>query len=125
MAQRRTTGCEKPCEKTLYSINLVQTVKSDDLFDEAQTILNKTGSEFSSLLILTHVPKIIVLKYEEQLVYTWLSFISDVGGILGIFLGFSLWSIHSAIIGPFVKKLESKISNHMMQNDSSETIVGY
>ena len=87
-------------------------------------VLN-TGFNTSSMLVINHLVQKTVKTVKEEPKYTTITFISDVGGILGIFLGFSLWSIHSAIIAPFVKKLESKISDHMMQNDSSETIVGY
>ena len=83
------------------------------------------GFNTSSMLVINHLVQKTVKTVKEEPKYTTITFISDVGGILGIFLGFSLWSIHSAIIAPFVKKLESKISDHMMQNDSSETIVGY
>ena len=108
---KKNTGCEKPCEKNLYSINLIQTVNSDDMLDEAHTILKETASEFSSLLILSHVPKIILVKYEEQLVYTWLSFISDIGGIMGVFLGLSIWSLYSIFITPFTTKIDEWISS--------------
>ena len=83
------------------------------------------GFNTSSMLVINHLVQKTVKTVKEEPKYTTITFISDVGGILGIFLGFSLWSIHSAIIAPFVKKLESKISDQMMQNDSNEAIVGY
>lgn len=43
-----------------------------------------------------------------MLKYTVITFISDVGGILGIFIGFSFWSVHSALIAPIFKRFESK-----------------
>ena len=93
--------------------------------DKSKEIIQNTGFNTSSMLVINHLVQKTVKTVKEEPKYTTITFISDVGGILGIFLGFSLWSIHSAIIAPFVKKLESKISDHMMQNDSNETIVGY
>ena len=52
-----------------------------------------------------HSQKRAIQKFEESLKYTVITFISDVGGILGIFLGFSFWSIHATAIIPLLKKI--------------------
>ena len=93
--------------------------------DKSKEIIQNTGFNTSSMLVINHLVQKTVKTVKEEPKYTTITFISDVGGILGIFLGFSLWSIHSAIIAPFVKKLESKISDHMMQNCDGETTVGF
>ena len=62
------------------------------------------------MLIINRVHEETIKKVEEMPKYTTISLISDIGGILGIFLGFSLLSIHSVIIGPLMEKLESKLN---------------
>ena len=78
--------------------------------DGSKDIIEKIGFNTSSMLIINHVHEENIRKVEEMPKYTMITLISDIGGILGIFLGFSLLSIHSAIIGPLVEKLESKLN---------------
>ena len=47
-----------------------------------------------------------IRKNEELPVYTAFSFISDVGGILGLFLGLSFWQLSVELITPIAQKLE-------------------
>ena len=50
--------------------------------------------------MITHVPKLAVLQYEEVPSYTFITFLSAIGRIMGVFMGFSLWSFHSMCIAP-------------------------
>ena len=50
-----------------------------------------------------------IALHEEIPRYTLISFISDAGGIAGVFLGFSFWSLHSILIAPLVAKLEANL----------------
>ena len=81
--------------------------------DKSKDIVKATGSNTSSILIINHIRKRTIRTVEEAPKYTIITFISDVGGILGIFLGFSFWSIHSAVIAPLVNKFESNFSNNL------------
>ena len=63
------------------------------------------GQNTSSFILINHLQKRAIQKFEESLKYTVITFISDVGGILGIFLGFSFWSIHATAIIPLLKKI--------------------
>ena len=59
-----------------------------------------------SVFVLSHVFKEHISKIEELPRYSGFSFISDAGGILGVFLGISFWSIYSDLIGPIIGKFE-------------------
>ena len=63
----------------------------------------------SSVLLLSHVHKKQITKVEEMTRYTIVSCISDIGGILGIFLGISFWSIYSDFIAPFLDRIENSL----------------
>ena len=71
--------------------------------------MQETNSNFSSLLMITHVPKLTVLQYEEVPSYTFITFLSAIGGIMGVFMGFSLWSFYSMCIAPITKQIEKLI----------------
>jgi hypothetical protein len=48
----------------------------------------------SSIILVTHVPKPTIKRFEEKPRVTAITFISDVGGIIGVFLGISFWSVY-------------------------------
>ena len=102
------TGCQKRCNYIHYDFNLVHSLPSKDMLDDSKTILNETN--FSSLLTLIHVPKLTVLQYEEMPYYTFITFLSDIGGIMGIFMGLSLLSLYSMCIEPITRKIDELIS---------------
>ena len=102
------TGCQKLCDFINYDFNLVHIVPSKDILDGATAILNETN--FSSLLTLIHVPKSAVLQNEEVPYYTFITFLSDVGGIVGIFMGLSLFSLYSMCIAPITRKIDEFLS---------------
>ena len=56
------------------------------------------------MLVIDYIHKDTVIKVEELPRYTLITFISDVGGILGIFLGLSFWSLYG-FIAPVIQKL--------------------
>ena len=84
------------------------TYSQDANKDASKDIVQKIGFNTSSMLVINHVFEKTIKKIEEMPKHTPISLISDIGGILGIFLGFSFLSIHSALIGPLLEKLESK-----------------
>ena len=77
--------------------------------DDAAKIWQETGTNTSSVMVINHVLNDQIKKTLESPRYTTISFISDVGGILGVFLGVSFWSIHTAVIQPIVRKIENGI----------------
>ena len=56
------------------------------------------------MIVIDYFQKETIIKVEELPRYTVISFISDVGGILGIFLGVSFWSIYD-FVAPILQKL--------------------
>ena len=98
------TGCEQPCESINYnSVPLASWKTENNRDDRAKSFMN---SNFSSFILVTHVPKPTIKILEEKPRYTAITFISDVGGILGVFLGISFWSVYQIIIFPIVDKLQ-------------------
>ena len=93
----------------LYDSTRVMSMHKNHNRDLASEILDETGFDTSSFLIITHVPKLAIAIQEEIPRYTLIQFISDAGGILGVFLGFSFWSLHSSIVAPIVTKLEESL----------------
>ena len=109
------TGCHEPCNSVEYHITNYNEYHKTTIRDDTTKIMSDIGQNTSSVIIISHLQKKTVQKVEEFMKYTVITFISDVGGILGIFLGFSFWSIHSTIVVPLMKKVfktSSTDSNH-------------
>ena len=90
------------------------------MMDNAKLVLNETGSHFSSLLVLVHVPQAAVLLNQEIPAYTFITFLSDVGGIMGVFLGISLWSLYDTFIAPLTKKIDTLIWGHSQSTSTDD-----
>ena len=101
------TGCKKPCESIDYNSTPLISWKIENSRDpRANSFINGNSSSF---IAVTHVPKQTMKVLEEKPRYTAITFISDVGGICGVFLGISFWAIYQMIIFPLVDKLESLV----------------
>ena len=101
------TGCEKPCESIDYNAIPLASWKMENNRDpRANQLLDSNSSSF---IVVTHVPKPTIKILEEKPRYTAITFISDVGGICGVFLGISFWAIYQMIIFPLMDKLESLV----------------
>ena len=98
------TGCEKPCESIDYNAIPLASWKMENNRDPRANQFMDSNS--SSFILVTHVPKPTIKILEEKPRYTAITFISDVGGILGVFLGISFWSVYQIIIFPVVVKLQ-------------------
>ena len=98
------TGCEKPCESIDYNAIPLASWQMENTRDPRANQLMDSNS--SSFIMVTHVPKPTIKILEEKPRYTAITFISDVGGILGVFLGISFWSVYQIIIFPIVDKLQ-------------------
>ena len=112
---QRITGCRKLCNFVNYDFNLIHIESSEDILDgKISTILEETN--FSSLFTLIHVPKSAVLQNEEVPYYTFITFLSDVGGIMGIFMGLSLLSLYSMCIAPITRKIDGFMSGEIQHS---------
>ena len=101
------TGCKKPCESIDYnSTPLISWKTENNRDDRGKSFMNSNSSPF---IVVTHVPKQTMKVLEEKPRYTAITFISDVGGICGVFLGISFWAIYQMIIFPLVDKLDSLV----------------
>ena len=84
------TGCYPPCAYTEYKL---------------ATEPSKTPAGNESRIILT-MPTSEALKKTEEYIYPFESFVSEFGGALGLFLGFSfvmIWDIGKILISPLLK----------------------
>ena len=99
------TGCKKPCESIDYNAIPLASWKMENNRDHRANQLMESSNS-SSFIMVTHVPKPTIKILEEKPRYTAITFISDVGGILGVFLGISFWSVYQIIIFPIVDKLQ-------------------
>ena len=97
------TGCKQPCESVGYEINpiLNWNIKHD---------INPNGEffmdgNFSTIIGVVHNPKSTIKLIEEMPRSTCIKFISDIGGIMGVFLGISFWSLYQIILHPFLEVL--------------------
>ena len=98
------TNCKKPCESIDYNSTPLISWKIENSRDPRVNFFIDGNS--SSFIAVTHVPKQTIKILEEKPRYTAITFISDVGGILGVFLGISFWSVYQIIIFPIVDKLQ-------------------
>jgi hypothetical protein len=87
---------------------MYQTIASKNMLDQSKEILNESGSQFSSIFVLAHSPQTTILKYEEINSYT---FLSDVGGIMAVFLEISIWSLYSIFVAPLTRKIDDLLSD--------------
>ena len=72
-----------------------------------QRALHLIENNSSALIYVSHVPKPTIRRLEEVHRYTAISFISDVGGICGVFLGISFWSIYQVLFLPVLNQLQN------------------
>ena len=102
------TGCLRPCEYTEYSLPV-----SPD-----ETALYNESHLFLMMARRTAV------KRTEVLLYPGTSFISELGGSLGLFVGFSFWMVWDLVelaIKFFIKfsNKKNKFQLNRMAEDSS------
>ena len=99
------TGCKQPCHSIKYRVKKMASIKLENNRDLRGSHLLDSNS--SSLIYVIHVPRPTIKQLEEIKRYTAISFISDVGGICGVFLGISFWSIYQILLLPLLNKLQS------------------
>ena len=101
------TGCKLPCSSWEYVTNNIARTHLSNQYGLVKDKWKLIGRNTSSVLVITHMPSKQIRIKEELPKYTPIGFISDVGGICGIFLGISFISIFDCLIDPIVKRLEN------------------
>ena len=94
------TGCLASCEKNKYQITMAETPKANG------------GSRFGSdLRIRVTIQNGMFEEREQYLIYDTDSFVADIGGFLGLLLGWSMYGVYQDCAG-IVGRMRDKI----MQN---------
>ena len=93
----KTTGCIAPCKKNKY-----QSVPMEMEFTKGP----EGGFQYVSMFIT--IENGLFEEREEYLIYDWDSFISDIGGYIGLLLGSSLYSLYQDM-AVMVGRMWSKI----------------
>ena len=109
---QKKTGCTKPCEETRYNINEFRKL---DLKYMAEPVIQeflkeKNATESALSILFNHQKMVEITQYEEEVEYNANKLIGDSGGIIGIFVGLSFWSIYVDFIGPIIEWFEYKFS---------------
>ena len=98
------TGCLKPCQKTKYQVQEFISVNPRNMLDpKIHNFLNRYDEMTKiPMVILKHnVPRKIVYN-KEVYEYDMTRIISEAGGIVGIFVGLSFWSIYTDFALPIL-----------------------
>ena len=101
------TGCYKPCQETKYEFQEFITYNIRHSLDlNVQQFLSKydVGAKIPGIVIRHEKRRKIILN-EEVYEYGMIRVISEVGGIIGIFVGLSFLSIFTDIVIPIVVKI--------------------
>ena len=100
--------CSVPC--VIYEYSMIPFVSQhiDYLIDGSTKYLKTINETNGSVLVIGHIPLAQIKTFKEVYQYTGLSFISDTGGIVGIFLGFSIISIYEELIKPLILKVSKR-----------------
>ena len=75
--------------------------------DGLDEMLLKINDTISPILVIKHIKRPKVHKKVEVLAYYPNQFLSEAGGILGIFLGISVWSIYERVLRPIFMKINT------------------
>ena len=96
----KTTGCMPSCERDTYKV-------SADLAEVRGSLAR--GQKYVKLYL--YFKDGLFEEREQYLLYDWDSFIADVGGFLGLLLGWSMYSLYqemAAIVGRMKNKIMPK-----------------
>ena len=101
------TGCLKPCQKTKYQVQEFISVNPRNMLDpNIHNFLNRYDEMTKiPMVILKHnVPRKVVYN-KEVYEYDMTRIISEAGGIVGIFVGLSFWSIYTDFVLPILTSI--------------------
>ena len=99
------TRCPVPCLVYEYNMSPFASQSIEYLNDMSTDYLKTINEPNGSIIVLGHNKAPQIKIFREDFKYTAMSFIGDVGGIVGIFIGLSFWSIYSDLISPFLSKM--------------------
>ena len=99
------TRCPVPCLVYEYNMSPFASQSIEYLNDMSTDYLKTINEPNGSIIVLGHNQAPQIKIFREDFKYTAMSFIGDVGGIVGIFIGLSFWSIYSDLISPFLSKM--------------------
>lgn len=97
----KTTGCKMPCERIVYGLKEVFRANQKNV---AQGVMTGEYTN-STLIVVRRQATFFVTKTTEVPSYTLGSFMADIGGSFGLFLGLSIWGVYEAAVGPAQKLL--------------------
>ena len=114
----KKTGCQQPCQQTIYSMNefLKFKMKYFPSEDFKKVKYGFPNSEALPIILISHKKADTIVQLEEVPEYDLSRLISEVGGIVGIFLGLSFWSIYLDFIAPIFTFIRGKLNNSALDN---------
>jgi hypothetical protein len=92
------TGCLLLCETPEYHNIEVTALHGGHIRDQGRHVLDLQNDTTSAMLFVNHVTPVKIPLVEEVPQYTAMTYIGDVGGIVGIFIGMSFWSIYEGFL---------------------------
>ena len=95
----------KDCKKPCHSLEISLIGDKTELFNHTRLILY-----FKS----------VVTRSSEKYLYTWRNLFAEIGGYVGIFLGFSFLSLTDAILAIFKHLKLKETSNTRQETDVSQ-----
>ncbi len=81
------------------------TTRIENTNDKSKELFKNTSEKYHNLLILRHLKSDKIAVVEEVLEFTVESLISDIGGLTGIFLGISFWSLFDSVFDVLISKI--------------------
>ena len=72
---------------------------------------NNSENDNPTVLMFKHSKMTKIIQHEEIMEYDGTHLISDVGGIVGVFVGISFWNIYLNFLGPLLQKLQKVNQN--------------
>ena len=107
------TGCLRPCEETTYRLEEFISFNAKDLPDPyVQEFLSRyVNTSKISLVVINHQKSKLITQNEEVVEYDAQRLISEVGGIVGIFVGLSFWSLYLDLLIPILSFINKRLRN--------------
>ena len=114
----KKAGCQLPCQQTIYKMNEYLNFKMKYFPSEDFKAIRSAfpNSENSPIILISHRKSDYIIQHKEVLEYDLSRIISEVGGIVGIFLGLSFWSIYLDFIAPIFPFIKAKLNNSALHN---------
>ncbi len=99
------TGCSQPCMWMEYGMQEFALSLTENMNDGSEIVFEDSADNLNGMAIFKHSRSESILEDEELPEYTTESLISDIGGLTGIFLGISFWSVFADLSDLVIKRL--------------------